>query len=380
MTETQKRGEILNNRLQILNEYLATEESSGKTFEQFLRDHKIDKKRFVSGLPKILQAPPAKSYDNVFAYAEKMNEMYFGLYMKHQKDMEMNASGVVDIDYLANESTQPFAGQEFTADGDESYAADGCGLPPIKPVRRRSKAPEKWAEYDRKKAAYDKCRAQKKEDRKEKKEDRKDKNGEKEEKKGLHVLNRNNPAFVIARSAFLTVCKLNVFRLAYNLDRIRNKDAKLWKRVKVKWYNIGGDIDKLESAISKGKSKKGIFGKRINASGDFSYDGSYSVAGVDDAAILGYISSATAIIAAFKPIISEFKKKQGESTETPDISMLPTDEGGPVGDVLRSQSDAEIDATETLPENWWDSNWKVVVGFSLGFAALIGIAIAIKKS
>lgn len=374
MTETQKRGEILNNRLQILNQYLASEEGTGKTLEHFFRERKINKKAFVSGLPQSLQSPPAKNYDNVFAYAEAMNKMYFDLFMKHQKETEMSADGVVDADYLANESTQPFAGQQYTADGDgiwdrTSYAADGCGLPPIKPLRSRSKVPNKWREYDQKKAAYDKCRADKKEAK-----------GNKDEKKGLHILNKNNPAFVVARSSFLSVCSLNVFKLAYNLNRIHEKDAKLWHRITVKWYNLGGDVSKLESAISRGKNKRGIFGKKMSATGDFVPDGSYSVAGIDDAAIVGYLTSATAIIAVMKPIIKEFKMKNGESTADPDVSLLPDDTSGPIGDVDRQTSNQEIDSTKVEPDTWWQQNWKTTLIVVFSISALAGVAIVLTKS
>lgn len=372
MTETQARGALIKNRLDIINSYVGKEMGTKKPFDIFLRENKITKKEFVRDLPPPFNAPPT-DFDAVFDYGVDLNKLYFSLFQKNEMELAAAAAkdklalGIVDGDYIPAYANGD--GDDYENASGAVGAAAKCGIPPIKPLRARSKAPEKWAEYDRKKAAYDKCVAAWKAEKDAKKEDRKN-----TERKGLHELNKYNPLFVSGRGAFLSLVALNVFQLAYNIARIRQKDSAAWKRITTKWYNIGGDKAALENAINKGKDKRGIFGVR-GADGQMEWDGRYSFTGAE---IATFVATATPIIAAMKPIITEFKRKQGEPTNTPDITELPLDPGGPIADTLRLE-DADNNTGGEVPGADVHSgfNFKNPVFIAITVAVAIGATVAI---
>ncbi len=179
---------------------------------------------------------------------------------------------------LTTEMAQPFA----PGDPDSYSNADGnCGLPPIKPLRSRSKVPDKWKEYDRKKAAYDQCRSGKKEDRNDKKEDRKDKRDDrkddrkekKEQGKGVgNGIKRFNPLSTAARAGVLAAFRVNMFGLATRIypaflstDEVKRRKFKAGNAANAKksWSNLatfwekkmGGKASNLEQAIKQGYNK-----------------------------------------------------------------------------------------------------------------------------
>ncbi len=115
------------------------------------------------------------------------------------------------------------------AEGDNTYLADQCGLPPIKPLRSRSKVPEKWAEYDRKKAEWDACR----------------------EGKGKSTTFNPIKAAILApgRALFLLILDMNIDGTA---SRLATSDVEGLKR---QWNKMGGDSRKLIQMINAGKNK-----------------------------------------------------------------------------------------------------------------------------
>lgn len=205
------------------------------------------------------------------------------------------------------------------------FYADGCGLPPIRPLiaeNRRNK--DKWEKFRAKKAAYDKCRSAKKEKKEEKKEERK----EGKQKKGLHTLNKFNPVFVVARNSFLALVVLNYRNLAGNFSKMEGKSPKQWKKLSAKWFNLGGDLGALRNAIGKGKGKKPLFGVKKSA------DGMLNMTGAEVGVAL---TSAAGILAAVAPIIRAFKGETGE----PMGDEIPTETGGVGADVPDEPDDDE---------------------------------------
>jgi len=107
-----------------------------------------------------------------------------------------------------------------------------CGLPPIKPLRSRDKAPDKWREYDAKLKKYNECRTG----------------------KGKPTAGSRNPLAVAGlaagRALFLAM-------LTFNLDGLATKMARRdWKQLQAMWLKAGGNPKKLSDAINKGKGKK----------------------------------------------------------------------------------------------------------------------------
>lgn len=70
-------------------------------------------------------------------------------------------------------------------------------------------------------------------------------------KAGKFIL-KYNPASVASRNSFLGLVKLNVRSLATNLKKMSAKDDSIFKF----WESIGGDSNKLKTAISQGATKK----------------------------------------------------------------------------------------------------------------------------
>lgn len=110
---------------------------------------------------------------------------------------------------------------------EDNHLADQCGLPPIKPLRSRSKVPEKWAEYDRKRAEWEACRAGK--------------------GKGTNMV--AGLTLAPGRAFFLALLDLNIDGLA---SRLAMGDM---NQLKARWNKIGGDNDKLVKFINAGKGK-----------------------------------------------------------------------------------------------------------------------------
>lgn len=110
-----------------------------------------------------------------------------------------------------------------------TLAADNCGLPPIKPLRSRDKAPDKWAEYDRKRAEWEACRA-----------------GKGKSTAGIGAIIGMAPG----RALFNLMVEFNIDGIATKLA------ARPWNEIKQWWSKVGGDTNKLAKFINKGKGKK----------------------------------------------------------------------------------------------------------------------------
>lgn len=380
MSIFKKRGELLSDRLGLIGAYLSENTSGEKGFDVFLAERKISKADFIKGLPDKFKNPPPKKREDIIEYGKCMNDEYYDAYVNHQRIVKLTADG---------ESLECSGGQcadcpcKKSADGDEMYAdsySDGvvtegdqffasgnCGLPPIKPLLKRSQRPAKWAEYDAKKAKYEACRAAKKDDRKN--------DGP---KKGRHNLNKHNPLFVIARNAFRLLLSVNVMHLAKNLNKMHQANGPHWKKISGKWYNLGGDVSDLLKSINTGKNKRTpkevLQGKPKNADGSEMYadgaemyaDGTFSFTGAEITVALG---SAAGIIAAVKPIIESFKREKGE----------PNDETGELP-ITAPPLDGPITSDDTAPDDAPDGIWDlykipIIIGGSVVLA--LGIVLVV---
>ena len=143
-------------------------------------------------------------------------------------------------------------------------------------------------------------------------------------------------ALLIPRNAYLSLVGLNIFGTATKLERVLN-DPEGKKKLEDKWYSLGGTFSKLENTIRTGARKKAVLGAATVGEP------------VSAAAI---IATASAIIAALKPIIDAVMKKQGipeidpavypygvcDDGVTPrnaDGSCTPLGGGGGAGDFLQ---------------------------------------------
>jgi hypothetical protein len=106
---------------------------------------------------------------------------------------------------------------------------DNCGLPPIRPLRSRAKAPDKWAIYDRKKAEWDACREGK--------------------GKSTEIHPWLAQKLLPGRAGFLVLLDFNIDGLA---SRLATENI---AAMSSHWAKIGGDPRKLIQFINIGKSK-----------------------------------------------------------------------------------------------------------------------------
>ncbi len=98
------------------------------------------------------------------------------------------------------------------------------------------------------------------------------------EKKGLHI--GASVAAAGVRGSFLALVNGNVFSIATRLKKTKDlapKDAQVnqaWKNILSKYYNFGGNKNKLISAIETGAKKKPKLVK-LQRKGKISFDGIY---------------------------------------------------------------------------------------------------------
>lgn len=398
--EAQVRGQIIAKRMNLLNNYLIKEANSGKSLPAFMAEKGITPAMFFSELPEEFRELEGGSREEVQAYADALNDLYYRQYLIYMGEGSYNAEGNIGNDPCGpNKCLHPTGscvrcnkarvirqsnmascdghsvdglpvGEGVVTEGD-AYYASGCGLPPIRPIgKEKKKNKDKWDKFRAKKAAYDKCRDAKKEDKK----------APDGGKKGLHALNKFNPAFVLARNSFLSLVMVNFRNLAVNINKIDGKPH-LKKKLTSKWYNLGGDVSKLRNAISKGKGKKPLFGKKKGADGSLSADAveliggnTYGATGVDDAAIVAWLTSAGGILVAIKPIIDQFKKEGGEKLGDEDPTA---DGGGGVGADI--PEDVDGDGGDDTESFWTGKNIAIAVGVTLLIGGVIAFVAWPKK-
>jgi hypothetical protein len=112
---------------------------------------------------------------------------------------------------------------------EDNYLAASCGLPPVKPIRSRSKAPDKWATYDRKRAEWEACR----------------------EGKGKPTSIHPFKKVLLApgRALFYLMLDRNIDGVA---SRLATMDIQGLSR---QWTKLGGEPNKLVKFINQGKKK-----------------------------------------------------------------------------------------------------------------------------
>jgi LPXTG-motif cell wall-anchored protein len=124
-----------------------------------------------------------------------------------------------------------------------------------------------------------------------------------------------------ARGPFLLLTNLNVRGIAKRLQTLKDKNLQVYTEF---WTKLGGDINKLNEAVEKGKNKKAIFGERRIGEANFNDDeivvGEYIGEPVTLAAITAAISAASGIIAQLMKLL-----KKNNVAEEP--GEPPLDEG-----------------------------------------------------
>jgi hypothetical protein len=108
-------------------------------------------------------------------------------------------------------------------------------------------------------------------------------------KKGFKAL--KGVALAPARAPFIALTTINFRGLARKLGEARTKNPDKYQEW---WLKVGGNIDKLNKAVDKGKDKKPFLGEKKGVNGIY---------GIDDDVIIGYIgaepvSTATLLTAA----------------------------------------------------------------------------------
>lgn len=203
---------------------------------------------------------------------------------------------------------------------------------------------------------------------------------------------RISPILIAGRAAFILMVRLNAFHFASKmrlmfLDEAKAKKAGLnitaWRKAKAAlprientWLNLGGNIDNLKEAISKGS---GVPAARLGTLGD--------------ATLAATITAATPVLLALAPIITavpwkELKGENGEKLEDEDIvAKLKAYAGGGGGGGDKSRVDKAIEEaleqgnggggggnnTDRTPEPEKKSNTLLYVGIGLGVLTIGGL-------
>lgn len=177
------------------------------------------------------------------------------------------------------------------------------------------------------------------------------------------------------RGAFLSLAAINIFGQARQLQNIKNEadlgkqaSKDQWKKITDFWYKLGGNRTKFTKAIEKGSKRNPFLAKKKKSA-----DGSEewcSVAGVDDAAIAGWIGLATAAIAGIKTIAGKPKEMDADTEKSIDKDALAQQS--------RIQQGIEVESLANVPENIRDDNSQMLTSTKYliagGIAITIGIA------
>jgi hypothetical protein len=124
-----------------------------------------------------------------------------------------------------------------------------------------------------------------------------------------------------ARGPFLLLTNLNVRGIAKRLQKFKDRNLQGYTEF---WTKLGGDINKLNEAVEKGKNKKAIFGERRIGEANFN----------DDEIVVGdYIgepvtlAAVTAAVSAASGIIAQLNKLLGKNNIPEEPGEPPMDEG-----------------------------------------------------
>ncbi len=71
-----------------------------------------------------------------------------------------------------------------------------------------------------------------------------------------HKVNQYNPATLAVRGAVISMLQSNLLGIATSFGIMRDAKSKQWNDILQKWWIIGGDKDKLNSNVDRGKNKK----------------------------------------------------------------------------------------------------------------------------
>lgn len=177
----------------------------------------------------------------------------------------------------------------------------------------------------------------------------------KAKEQGRNVVNKvgkavKTTALAPARGPFLVLVNVNFRGIAKRLNKLRTKSQ---KKLEEFWLKLGGDIDALNQAIDKGKSKKPFLGERKGVKGLDLIDNTgigdiyedIDGIGIDPATITAAITAAAGIIAAANKLF----KKEGIEEEPGTPSL---EEGLPENPITEPGTDfvATDPATEEAAE------------------------------
>lgn len=427
MTLEQTRGELLSNRLQILNDFIVEKKGTNFLFGEYLKNRGMTEDSFFAKLPEMFSRPGIKNAMPgdvaLIDYINALNQEYVKQYLnfrniKASEDLSRGV-GIQGIGVMG--------ASEYAADGEHFDASASaiavCNLryPPPRLGERSRKYQACLVEETKKSEA-------KKEEKKEKKEEKKNScqvgyrwsnllNKCVKDGSLLNAANKMNPAFVLMRSSFRSIIAINLFGLATTLKAMQNQSPANWKLFISRWFKFGGDEAKLKQSIDKGSNKK-MFPKLKRFSGaDGLLEYSWNSADGDDeksmtvpeseleappkdtgklvkATVLGltagtgalasnpatapaaaWVGSATAIIAATIPILNSFAKEKG-------ATGLP--EAPPITGIDQETKDALADDQPNgAPDKvgfWSLYKWWVIGGVAVGGVITAAIMFAKRRN
>jgi LPXTG-motif cell wall-anchored protein len=131
-------------------------------------------------------------------------------------------------------------------------------------------------------------------------------------------------AMAPARGPFLLLVNMNVRGLAKRLQKLKDKNLQQYVEF---WTKLGGDIDKLNSAVEKGKNKKAILGERKIGDAGFNDDeiviGEYIGEPVTIATVTAAVSAASGIIVALNKLLGKNNVPEEPGDEPLDTGIDP---------------------------------------------------------
>lgn len=164
-------------------------------------------------------------------------------------------------------------------------------------------------------------------------------------KKGFKAL--KGVALAPARAPFIALTTINFRGLARKFAEARTKNPDKYQEF---WLKVGGNIDKLNKAVDKGKDKKPFLGEKKGVSGIYGIDDSVTIGyiGAEPVSTATLLTAAAGLVAAAGKLFKSLgiKNKEGEKNVEEGVEDAPVSEELGEGENFAANDPASKEAEE----------------------------------
>jgi hypothetical protein len=182
-------------------------------------------------------------------------------------------------------------------------------------------------------------------------------------------------ALAVPRGACLSLLAINLWGMASSMYAWKKNSPQKYENVRNKWYKLGGNRTEFDRVIENGAKRKPLrfLFKKDMIKAKFTGQEQLPAAGVDDGAILGWISTGSTVLAN---LINVFKKSGGTLDAPQGTEMPPVD---PEQQKQIDELEKQIEAGIVNPEEDNTLLWVAGIAAVLIIGGIIIYAISYSK-